>query len=204
MRRHVLGIVLRRVACHRQAHARRCRRAPGRAPCRPAACRPAAPAALPAMSHSAISMALTALPHGLKAPRWRILSITRSTLVGSSPDQRVAEEQTCGFRYGLYDSTCAIAADALVGDDAHDRVLADDGALEVDDFHSGASSTTRRLSPPFGRAVLSPRCPSSDAPLAHRRQAGARRHGGCERCVQLCGRRCDRFDEAARGLLGSQ
>jgi hypothetical protein len=43
------------------------------------------PAALPAMSHNAISMALTALPHGLKLPRARIFSITRSTLVGSSP-----------------------------------------------------------------------------------------------------------------------
>ena len=33
----------------------------------------------------------------------------------------------------------AVAADALVGDDPHDRVLADDGAFEVDDLHLGTS-----------------------------------------------------------------
>jgi hypothetical protein len=50
-------------------------------------------------------MALTALPHGLKPPRWRILRITRSTFVGSSPISAGFRWSTCQVRYGLYDST---------------------------------------------------------------------------------------------------
>jgi len=42
-------------------------------------------AAFLAMSHSAISMALTALPQSLKALKRRIRIITRSTSRGSSP-----------------------------------------------------------------------------------------------------------------------
>ena len=49
-------------------------------------------------------MALTALPHGLKLPRWRIFSITRSTFVGSSPSSASRKNSTCGVVYGLVDS----------------------------------------------------------------------------------------------------
>ncbi len=43
-------------------------------------------------------MTLTAAPYGLKLPRWRIFSMTRSTSVGSSPIKASLKCSTHGFR----------------------------------------------------------------------------------------------------------
>ncbi len=50
-------------------------------------------------------------------------------------DQRVAEMQHPGLEVGLGELHLAEAVDVLVGDDADDGMLADDGAAQVDDFH---------------------------------------------------------------------
>ena len=50
-------------------------------------------------------------------------------------DQRLAEMQHAGLEVGLGVLDLAEAVDALVGDDADDRVLADDGAAQVGDLH---------------------------------------------------------------------
>ena len=50
-------------------------------------------------------------------------------------DQRVAEMQHPGLEVGLGVFHLAEAVEALVGDDADDRMLADDGAAQVGDFH---------------------------------------------------------------------
>ena len=55
-------------------------------------------------------------------------------------DQRLAELQDERLEVGLVLLDLAVAADALVGDDPHDRVLADDGAFEVGDLHDGRCS----------------------------------------------------------------
>ena len=47
------------------------------------------------------AIALTALPHGLKAPRGRMRRMIRSTLVGSSPIRAGARCNTGQTRYGL-------------------------------------------------------------------------------------------------------
>ena len=50
-------------------------------------------------------------------------------------DQRLAKMQHPGLEVALGELDFAEAVDALVGDDADDRVLADDGAAQVGDFH---------------------------------------------------------------------
>ena len=50
-------------------------------------------------------------------------------------DQPIAEMHDEGFQVRLVLLHLAVAADPPVGDDPHDRVLADDRAFEVDDFH---------------------------------------------------------------------
>jgi hypothetical protein len=50
-----------------------------------------------------------------------------------------------GLEIGLVLLHLAVAADALVGDDAHDRVLADDGAFEIDDLQAAAPMRSRPL-----------------------------------------------------------
>ena len=51
-------------------------------------------------------------------------------------DQRLAEMQDPGLEIGLGALRLAQAVDALVGDDADDGVLADDGAPEIGDLHA--------------------------------------------------------------------
>src|SRR5690606_10851150 len=60
-------------------------------------------------------------------------------------DQRIAEMQDEGLQVGLGVFDFAEAVDAFVGDDAHDRVLADDGNAQVGNLHDA----------PFGlKAIL--------------------------------------------------
>ena len=51
------------------------------------------------------------------------------------PDQRVLEMEHPGLEVGLGVLDLAEAIEALVGDDADDGVLADNGAAQVGDFH---------------------------------------------------------------------
>ena len=60
-------------------------------------------------------------------------------------DQRIAEMQHPGLEVGLGEFHLAQAIDVLVGDDADDGVLADDGAAEVDDLHDGLSVLSYQL-----------------------------------------------------------
>src|SRR6476646_6968421 len=83
------------------------------------------PAAFPARSQSAISTALTALPHGLTAPRWRILT-----------EQRISEQQNMRLQVGFVRFNLAISADALIGDQPHNRVRSNDRAFDVSDLHN--------------------------------------------------------------------
>src|SRR4051812_44140556 len=55
-------------------------------------------------------------------------------------DQPLAQMQDDWLQVGLVLLDLAKAADPLVGDDAHDGVLADDGAFQVDDFHGDTST----------------------------------------------------------------
>jgi Ca2+-binding RTX toxin-like protein len=50
-------------------------------------------------------------------------------------DQRLAKLQHERFQVRFVGFRLAIAGDGFVGDDAHDRILADDGTLEIGDFH---------------------------------------------------------------------
>src|ERR1700757_270121 len=79
------------------------------------------------MSHRAISMALTAVPQGLKAPMRRILSVTRWTSVGSSPRNHRLEIVLDGF-------SLTVARNTLVGNYSNYRVLPDDGTHKVGDL----------------------------------------------------------------------
>ena len=50
-------------------------------------------------------------------------------------DQRLAEMQHPGFDIAFGELNFAEAMEALVSDDADNRVLADDGAAQIGDFH---------------------------------------------------------------------
>lgn len=64
-------------------------------------------------------------------------SITRSTFVGSWPISASRKMEDGAFQVGLVLLDLAKSADAFVGDDANDGVLADDGAFEDGDLHVG-------------------------------------------------------------------
>ena len=76
------------------------------------------------MSQSAISMALTAAPHGLKPPRTRMRRITRSTSRGSCPTIQSLSCSTMRLQVGLWRLDLAPAGDALVGGDRITGLLA--------------------------------------------------------------------------------
>ncbi len=57
-------------------------------------------------------------------------------------DQRLAEIEHEGLEVGLVLLDLAVAAEALVGDEANDRVLADYRAAEIDDLHASRLCVT--------------------------------------------------------------
>ena len=67
---------------------------------------------------------------------------------GVLADQRVAEVQDAGLEVGLGELDLAEAVEALVGDDADDWVLADDGAAEVGDLHRAPPGRGERVAHP--------------------------------------------------------
>ena len=100
------------------------------------------------MSQSAISIALTALPHGLKRAALADLQHHPLDVGRVLADEGRLEVEDVRLQVRLVRLDLAVAADALVGDDAHDRVLADDGALQVGDLHGLPLLSCHRLACP--------------------------------------------------------
>ena len=100
------------------------------------------------MSHSAISIALTGAAPRLERAALADLEHHPLDVGRVLADQRLAEIEHERLEVGLVLLDLAVAADALVGDDAHDRVLADDRAAEVDDLHGSRLRVTAGIWPP--------------------------------------------------------
>ena len=62
--------------------------------------------------------------------------MTRSTSVGSCPIERFAKMQDVRLQIRSWCTPPAEPVDAFIGDDADNRMLADDGAAQIGDFHS--------------------------------------------------------------------